>query len=427
MTAIWLAGCTATVGGDSGFGTTGAPGAPSLATLAPPLPPPGAPQPQADPNAPAAPLPMEPAPAFVPGNVVADMGGTVESSATLQPLTVAEARPASVQGAIIPAALPDGTLMPVLPSDAIAVPGSPGFAAPAVQTASLAAPVFPAAPEASSAVQAAEPAPPQAVADDATQAAIAASTVAAGAPSPAAPGDTPVGSASAAPSPPLAPAPDGKTARPARKGLLESLFGARAQPVEPAPAPVQIASASTAGDAATPVQELTSVSPSAAALTALPGVDTKNLFGIEQGNADEELYDDHPDEPVQLASATAAGLARLAPNGLLKQRDNVEVNCFKPELVRVLKSIERHYGKKLIVTSGYRSPKSNRRAGGSNRSMHIYCAAADIQIPGVGKWELAKFLRSMPGRGGVGTYCHTDSVHIDIGSKRDWNWRCRRR
>ena len=31
------------------------------------------------------------------------------------------------------------------------------------------------------------------------------------------------------------------------------------------------------------------------------------------------------------------------------------------------------------------------------------------------------------GRGGVGTYCHTNSVHIDIGKKRDWNWRCRRK
>jgi uncharacterized protein YcbK (DUF882 family) len=165
-----------------------------------------------------------------------------------------------------------------------------------------------------------------------------------------------------------------------------------------------------------------------AALDSLPGVNTKNIFALDPvSNDQDDLYDDHPVEPVQLASASAAGLARLAPNGLLKQTDRVEVGCFKPELVRVLKQIERHYGKRLVVTSGYRSPKNNRRAGGSTRSLHMYCAAADVQIPGVGKWELAKFLRSMPGRGGVGTYCHTESVHIDIGSKRDWNWRCRRR
>jgi uncharacterized protein YcbK (DUF882 family) len=65
--------------------------------------------------------------------------------------------------------------------------------------------------------------------------------------------------------------------------------------------------------------------------------------------------------------------------------------------------------------------------GGARHSLHTLCAAADIQVDGVSKWELADYLRSIPGRGGVGTYCHTESVHIDIGDERDWNWRCRRR
>ena len=56
----------------------------------------------------------------------------------------------------------------------------------------------------------------------------------------------------------------------------------------------------------------------------------------------------------------------------------------------------------------------------------MYCAAADVQLPGVSKWELAKYVRAMPGRGGVGTYCH-QSIHIDVGPERDWNWKCRGR
>ncbi|MBN8479834.1 MAG: YcbK family protein, partial [Burkholderiales bacterium] len=80
-------------------------------------------------------------------------------------------------------------------------------------------------------------------------------------------------------------------------------------------------------------------------------------------------------------------------------------------------------GKAMVVTSGYRNPERNRRARGAKNSLHMYCAAADVQVPGVSKWELAKFVRSMPGRGGVGTYCHTESVHIDVGPERDWNWR----
>lgn len=159
---------------------------------------------------------------------------------------------------------------------------------------------------------------------------------------------------------------------------------------------------------------------------ALPGVRRTSLFEIThrsgvEDDSDVDLYED-VDAPLVLASA--AGLARLAPNGLLKQRENVDVACLKPSLVRILKTVERHFGKRMVVTSGYRSPSHNRRVRGAARSQHMFCAAADVQIPGVSKWEIAKFVRSMPGRGGVGTYCHTASVHIDVGPERDWNWRC---
>ncbi|MBE0693873.1 MAG: YcbK family protein, partial [Aquamicrobium sp.] len=161
----------------------------------------------------------------------------------------------------------------------------------------------------------------------------------------------------------------------------------------------------------------------------LPGVRQDSLFEISRrsGLDDDSDIDLHEGDepPYQLASA--AGLARLAPNGLLKQTDHVDVACLKPSLVRVLKTVERHYGRKVVVTSGYRSPDRNRRARGARNSLHMYCAAADVQVEGVSKWDLAQFVRSMPGRGGVGTYCHTDSVHIDVGPERDWNWRCRRR
>ncbi|MCR4267546.1 D-Ala-D-Ala carboxypeptidase family metallohydrolase [Nitratireductor sp. ZSWI3] len=162
---------------------------------------------------------------------------------------------------------------------------------------------------------------------------------------------------------------------------------------------------------------------------ALPGVrQGESLFEFSRksgtGDADVDLYEDEP-EGYQVASA--AGLARLAPNGLLKQRESVDTACLKPALVSVLKKIERHYGKQIIVTSGYRSPSYNQRVRGARNSLHMYCAAADIQIPGISKWELARYARSMAGRGGVGTYCHTNSVHVDVGPERDWNWRCRRR
>ncbi|WP_032936627.1 YcbK family protein [Mesorhizobium sp. WSM3626] len=239
---------------------------------------------------------------------------------------------------------------------------------------------------------------------------------------------------------------------PKKKGFLASMFGATpasatpaplvntrsgeqpAAQAKPAPAAAKpIITLASADSTAKPIQ-LASTGDDAGHITgsdALPGVRQTALFEIKRksGLDDESDVDLNEDEgsggSYQVASA--AGMARLAPNGLLKQNESVDVACLKPSLVRVLKTIEGHYGRKMMVTSGYRDPARNRRANGAKNSLHMYCAAADIQVPGVSKWELASYIRTMPGRGGVGTYCHTESVHVDVGPERDWNWRCRRR
>lgn len=161
--------------------------------------------------------------------------------------------------------------------------------------------------------------------------------------------------------------------------------------------------------------------PVAAGVTSLPGVKSNDeLLGITPS---EETKPEQSN--TQLAAAGSIGL--LSPNGIRVQHEKVKVDCIKPGVIRLLNMVERRYGSKPIVTSGYRSPNRNRRAGGARNSQHIFCKAVDIQVEGVSKWELAKFLRTLPGRGGVGTYCRTRSVHIDIGTKRDWHHPCRRR
>ncbi len=127
--------------------------------------------------------------------------------------------------------------------------------------------------------------------------------------------------------------------------------------------------------------------------------------------------------------ATTDSWPRLVDSrrGLWAQHAKVRVKCLKPELVTLLNRIERKFGHKPIITSGYRSPTYNRRVRGARRSKHMSCEAADISVPGVSKWKLAKYVRSLPDRGGVGTYCRSGFVHVDVGEKRDWNWRCRKR
>ncbi len=162
----------------------------------------------------------------------------------------------------------------------------------------------------------------------------------------------------------------------------------------------------------------------------LPGVRANGGIEIRHSNkvfdeSDIDLDEDDFSAPVTLASA--GGMARLAPNGLRTHHDKVQVSCLKPQLVSMIKRLESHYRKPVVITSGYRSPSHNRSVSGAKRSLHMSCAAADLQIPGVSKWEIARQVRTWPGRGGVGTYCHTESVHIDVGPERDWNWRCRRK
>lgn len=152
----------------------------------------------------------------------------------------------------------------------------------------------------------------------------------------------------------------------------------------------------------------------------LPGVRKgKEIYGIDI----EEMHE--MDDGIQLASVT--NRARRGDHGLLLQREDVKVGCFPQQLVRILKSVERRFGRSPVITSGYRSRSYNKMVRGAKNSMHIHCKAADIQVKGVSKHSLARYLRSLPGRGGVGTYCHTRSVHIDVGRKRDWDRPCKRR
>ena len=158
----------------------------------------------------------------------------------------------------------------------------------------------------------------------------------------------------------------------------------------------------------------------------LPGVRPNGGIVIKHRTS---LYDDTDidaneiDSPSLYTLASVSIYGRSLPNGLKVARKDVEVSCLRPQLVAILKTIERRFNKPVIITSGYRSPSYNQKVNGAKRSMHMSCAAADIQVPDTNKWEVAKFVRALPNRGGVGTYCH-QSIHVDVGPKRDWNWTC---
>ena len=98
-----------------------------------------------------------------------------------------------------------------------------------------------------------------------------------------------------------------------------------------------------------------------------------------------------------------------------------------PRLRYLLTKIRLHYGRSIIITSGCRSYRHNRRVGGARRSMHLKCMAADIKVSGVSKSSLRRYVASLSGRGGVGTYCGRSIVHLDVGERRSWYYGCGKR
>ena len=121
-----------------------------------------------------------------------------------------------------------------------------------------------------------------------------------------------------------------------------------------------------------------------------------------------------PAEPVRPPSKSVD-----TPFGVpyVLQTGSVETACLKPELVDILRRIEGNYRQKVIITSGFRDR-------GRQGSLHRQCAAADIEVPGVSSASLAAFARTIPGIGGVGTYCHQSMIHVDTGTPRDWKYGC---
>ena len=97
-----------------------------------------------------------------------------------------------------------------------------------------------------------------------------------------------------------------------------------------------------------------------------------------------------------------------------------------PRLIRLLATVKRHYGRAPVVSSGCRSHRHNRRVGGARRSMHLRCMAADFKVAGVSKAKLRRYVSTLAGRGGVGTYCGRSIVHLDVGPRRSWYHGCRK-
>ncbi len=103
--------------------------------------------------------------------------------------------------------------------------------------------------------------------------------------------------------------------------------------------------------------------------------------------------------------------------GVYVSSDNVNTLCLSPGLRLLIWDFEGFFGKKVVMSSGYRTPWHNASVGGADNSYHTKCMAADFYIPGVPKRKLIAFAMRSHLVGGLGCYPGRKFIHVDTRSR----------
>lgn len=124
---------------------------------------------------------------------------------------------------------------------------------------------------------------------------------------------------------------------------------------------------------------------------------------------------------VRTYSLKVDGDKQLSPHFKVREfrcNDGSDKILISDELVQLLEKIRSHFGKPVIITSGYRTESYNRKCGGAKQSQHLYGIAADIQINSVDPLKICRYAEIlMPGHGGIGYYVDR-FTHVDVRASR---------
>lgn len=118
---------------------------------------------------------------------------------------------------------------------------------------------------------------------------------------------------------------------------------------------------------------------------------------------------------AMFASGNGAGYSGLRQDwGTYVSSNSVNALCLSPKMRFVIWEFEGHFGKRVVLNSGYRNAFHNSAAGGADNSYHTKCMAADFYIPGVPKEQLIAFAMQTGSVGGLGCYPGRSFIHVDV-------------
>lgn len=129
---------------------------------------------------------------------------------------------------------------------------------------------------------------------------------------------------------------------------------------------------------------------------------------------------------VKVYSRAKNGAMALSTNFKVREfacSDGTDTVFVAPELVIVLQKIRDHFGKPVVINSGYRTETHNVKVGGATYSQHKYGIAADITVSGITPLAVAQYVQTLlPSKGGIGVY--KTFTHVDVrASKSRWDQR----
>lgn len=127
---------------------------------------------------------------------------------------------------------------------------------------------------------------------------------------------------------------------------------------------------------------------------------------------------------IHAYSKAKDGSRALSANFKVKEfacSDGTDPIFLAPKLVEVLQKIRDHFGKAVVINSGFRTAARNKAVGGAAYSQHLYGTAADIAVNGIAPGLVADYAETLlADTGGIGRY--SSFTHVDVREeKARWN------